>query len=104
MLNNKQSPFSDNEIEDEKIKKRILSKLNEIAQEHSEKLGVGVETMVAKGSVYDKVCEVADMISADLIVMGTNGADNMSDYFLGTTAENVIKSANCPVLVIPILK
>ena len=46
-------------MESEKVKQRVLSKLNEIAKKYSEKLQVGVETMVAKGSVYDKVCEVA---------------------------------------------
>jgi len=43
-------------------------------------------------------------LNVDLIVMGTNGTDQISDYFLGTTASNVIKSANCPVLVVPTVK
>ncbi|MBT5698670.1 MAG: universal stress protein, partial [Flavobacteriales bacterium] len=66
--------FTANEIEYEKMKGKVLSKLKEIASEYSNKYGVEVDSMVAKGSVYEKVCEVADMISSDLIVMGTNGA------------------------------
>lgn len=93
--------LSDNEIESEKVKQRVLSKLNEIAKEYSEKLQVGVETMVAKGSVYDKVCEVADMISADLIVMGTNGSPKgLAKKFIGSNAEKVVRSAKCPVITI----
>ena len=38
--------LSDNEMESEKVKQRVLSKLNEIAKKYSEKLQVGVETMV----------------------------------------------------------
>ena len=50
--------------------------------------------MVAKGSVYDKVCEVADMISADLIVMGTNGSPKgIAKKFIGSN-EKVVRSAN----------
>ena len=60
-------------MESEKVKQRVLSKLNEIAKEYL-KIFKLVSKQWLKGSVYDKVCEVADMISADLIVMGTNGS------------------------------
>jgi nucleotide-binding universal stress UspA family protein len=57
--------------------------------------------MVAKGSVYEKVCEVADMISSDLIVMGTNGAPKgITKRFIGSNAEKVVRSAKCPVITI----
>jgi nucleotide-binding universal stress UspA family protein len=90
-----------NEMEEEKIKNRVLVKLNEIASEYSEKYGVQVETLVAKGSVYDKICEVADMMSVDLIVMGTNGAPKgIAKKFIGSNAEKVVRSAKCPVVTI----
>jgi nucleotide-binding universal stress UspA family protein len=93
--------FTVNEIEYEKIKERVLSKLNEIASEYSEKYGVEADTMVAKGSVYEKVCEVADMLSSDLIVMGTNGAPKgIAKKFIGSNAEKVVRSAKCPVVTI----
>jgi nucleotide-binding universal stress UspA family protein len=93
--------FTTNEIEYEKIKERVLSKLNEIASEYSEKYGVEADTMVAKGSVYEKVCEVADMLSSDLIVMGTNGAPKgIAKKFIGSNAEKVVRSAKCPVVTI----
>ena len=93
--------FTINEIEYEKIKERVLSKLNEIASEYSEKYGVEADTMVAKGSVYEKVCEVADMLSSDLIVMGTNGAPKgIAKKFIGSNAEKVVRSAKCPVVTI----
>lgn len=36
-----------------------------------------------------------------MIVMGTNGVDGMYQYFFGTNTYNVIKRANCPVLIVP---
>ena len=93
--------FTTNEIEYKKIKGRVLSKLKEIASEYSEKYGVEVDSMVAKGSVYEKVCEVADMISSDLIVMGTNGAPKgITKKFIGSNAEKIVRSAKCPVITI----
>ena len=93
--------FTTNEIDYEKIKVRVLSKLKEIASEYSDKYGVEVDSMVAKGSVYEKICEVADMISSDLIVMGTNGAPKgITKKFIGSNAEKVVRSSNCPVVTI----
>ena len=50
--------------------------------------------MVTLGSVYDKVCEVYDMISVDLIVMGTNGSPKGIALikFIGSNAEKVVRS------------
>jgi nucleotide-binding universal stress UspA family protein len=93
--------LSDNEIESEKMKNRVSKKLSEIASEYSLKYGVEVEIMVAKGSVYDKVCEVSEMISADLIVMGTNGSPKgLAKKFIGSNAEKVVRSSKCPVITI----
>lgn len=36
-----------------------------------------------------------------MIVMGTNGVDDLYQYFFGTNTYHVIKKSNCPVLVIP---
>jgi nucleotide-binding universal stress UspA family protein len=93
--------FTTNEIEYRKIKERVLKKLKDIASEYSEKYNVEVDAMVAKGYVYEKVCEVADMLSADLIVMGTNGAPKgITKKFIGSNAEKVVRSAKCPVITI----
>lgn len=36
-----------------------------------------------------------------LIVMGSNGADDMYQYFFGSNTYQVIKEAQCPILLIP---
>ena len=36
-----------------------------------------------------------------MIVMGTNGADDLYQYFFGTNTYHVIKKSKCPVLVVP---
>ena len=37
---------------------------------------------------------------ADLIVMGSNGADGFKEFFRGSNSEEVVRMATCPVLVI----
>jgi len=62
---------------------------------------IEVKVILKKGTPSKEILSLARKINSDLIVMGTNGKDNLSDYFLGTTAENVISKADCPVLVVP---
>ena len=56
---------------------------------------------VEYGFVGDVITEMAKTINADMIVMGTKGASNVLDKWLGTTAQTVMKQAECPVWIIP---
>ncbi|MBC8311284.1 MAG: universal stress protein [Candidatus Marinimicrobia bacterium] len=82
----------------ENVKSRISDILDDL------NITTQYDFLLREGVAEKVIINVAAELNADLIVMGTNGADQMSDYFLGTTASNVIKSAKCPVLVIPTLK
>ena len=92
-----QSLFLDDNSDE--LKKKVKEKLELIAAEYSLKYGVDVDTMVAKGRVYEQVNEVSEMISADLIVMGTNGVNSKSK-FIGSNAEKVVRLSKCPVITI----
>jgi len=83
----------------DELKAKVKSKLEDIASVYSSEYGVDVDTMVAKGRVYEEVNKVADMISADLIVMGTNGVNSKSK-FIGSNAEKVVRLSKCPVITI----
>ena len=83
------------------LQKEVNKKLIEIAKEYTEKYNVDVDTMVAKGKVYNQVNEVAKMIGANLIVMGTNGKPKGGiRKFIGSNAERVVRMAHCPVITI----
>ena len=87
--------------EEEDLKDKILLKLDKIATEYKERYSVEIETMVARGSVYDKICEVSEMVNASLIVMGTNGSpQGISKKFIGSNAEKVVRSSKSPVITI----
>ncbi len=47
------------------------------------------------------ILEYADEIAADLIVMGAAGRRGPARWFLGSTAEEVVRRARCPVLTVP---
>jgi nucleotide-binding universal stress UspA family protein len=52
-------------------------------------------------SVSQKIVEKAKSINAHFIVMGTKGASNIINKWIGTNAQKVMKTAHCPVWIIP---
>lgn len=65
---------------------------------------IQVEYMLHKGKPEKTIVEVADKLGIDLIVICTDGKDNITDFVAGTITEHVINTAHCPVLVIPYKK
>jgi nucleotide-binding universal stress UspA family protein len=60
-----------------------------------------VNQMVEYGFPNEKILETAQNIQADMIVMGTKGASDILDKWLGTHAEAVMKKSKVPVWIIP---
>lgn len=54
-----------------------------------------------KGYPVELIENEAESIDADLIIMGTLGASNMSKQVLGSTTSKLIKNTKFPVLAIP---
>ena len=52
------------------------------------------------GAPAEEIVRFADEESVDLIVMGTHGWAGVRHMILGSTAENVVRTANCPVLTV----
>jgi nucleotide-binding universal stress UspA family protein len=62
--------------------------------------GVTVRTELRDGEAYEGVLAAAHDLKADLIVMGTHGHTGLKHALLGSTAERVVRLAECPVLTV----
>ena len=62
---------------------------------------IRVDYKLREGKPAKEIVEVAQNLGVDLIVMATDGRDNIKDFVTGTITEYVINRASCPVLVIP---
>lgn len=60
-----------------------------------------VSTRVEYGHISEKIVGIARALQAQLIVMGTKGASDFLDRWLGTNAQKVMKNADCPVWIVP---
>ena len=57
-----------------------------------------------QGDVIEEIVGAARELSADLIVMTTDGPDSFKDLFRGSHVQRVVRAASCPVAAIPIPK
>jgi nucleotide-binding universal stress UspA family protein len=62
--------------------------------------GVQVQGILREGVAWEEIEHVADQIDADVIVIGTHGRRGIARALLGSVAENVIRTAQRPVLTI----
>jgi nucleotide-binding universal stress UspA family protein len=63
--------------------------------------GLEVEHAVGPGQPADSVLQEATRVGADLIVMAASGRSRVARFFVGSTADRIIRQSTCPVLVIP---
>jgi nucleotide-binding universal stress UspA family protein len=63
-------------------------------------LGRVVRTKVAIGRPHRELLSVAAEEHADLVVVGNHGRGGAALPFLGSTVEQIVRAASCPVLTI----
>jgi nucleotide-binding universal stress UspA family protein len=61
---------------------------------------VPVRAEVVVGSTAQGIVEAATERGADLIVMGTRGRGAVATLLMGSVAERVVRTADCPVLTV----
>ena len=78
-----------------------VAKLLQEAKSFFAKQGINAETIEKEGVPAFTICDVADEINADLIVMGCRGLGLIDEDSAADSVTNrVINLASCPVLVI----
>lgn len=62
--------------------------------------GIKVTEVVQNYKIFSEVNKVAKEQGAELIVMGSHGISGLSDVFVGSNTEKVVRTSELPVLVI----
>lgn len=81
------------------IQGAVSEDLDKLAAECAELVPVD-STHCRIGVPADEIVSVAQDEAVDLIVMGTHGWTGFKSLLLGSVAENVLRTASCPVLVV----
>lgn len=68
-----------------------------------EKKALGAQVLVERAAgrpIWQAILEVAQSVNATMLVMTTHGRQGLSHIFLGSVAEDVVKHAKVPVMLI----
>jgi nucleotide-binding universal stress UspA family protein len=58
------------------------------------------KALVRSGRAHFEITAAADELKADLIALSTHGHTGLKHVLLGSTAEQVVRHARCPVLTV----
>ncbi len=92
-VNEMKEKFSRIAIDSKQEMKAVIHKL------HAD--DIEVDYLLHKGKPARVIVETAEKLGIDLIIMCTDGRDNLMDFIAGSITEHVINASPCPVLVIP---
>ena len=79
---------------------RVVEDVRAFVAPVTKERAVDVEVEEAR-NIAEAIVGRAVTCAADLIVMGTHGATGMKRWFAGSVTERVLRTAPCPVFVVP---
>ncbi len=74
----------------------ILQKLQEEAREQ----GAPLTTHMIQGQPAEAILRAAEVLKADLLILGSHGRTGLKRLFMGGVAQQVVGRAACPVLIV----
>jgi nucleotide-binding universal stress UspA family protein len=83
------------------VSPEAVAKLLENAQALFSGQGIIVELLERQGKPAFTICDVADEVGADLIIMGCRGLGLTDEGSTDSVTTRVINLSPCPVLVVP---
>ena len=88
-------------LEIETIALKAKKEMSEVIKKlHAE--DIQVEYIIKEGKSHQVICQEAQRIQADLIIMGVSEKNIVSNFIFRSTASFVIEHVEIPVLVVPL--
>ena len=87
-------------LDEAQAEKRELDALTQRAAASIAKNAARLFGHLRTGNAAREIVQLASDVSADLIVVGTQGRTDVMKPLLGSVAQNVLTNASCPVLVV----
>jgi nucleotide-binding universal stress UspA family protein len=95
------SPTGEDAIDSIMSSTEAVAKLLEEARELFAQQGIEAEVIEREGMPSFTICDVADEIDANLIVMGCRGLGLTDEGAADSVTQRVINLSPCPVLIVP---
>ncbi|TAE59495.1 MAG: universal stress protein [Nostocales cyanobacterium] len=96
-----EEPASEETTDTPMMSPEAVAKLLENAQTLFSQQGITAEVIEKQGKPAFTICDVADEVGADLIIMGCRGLGLTDDGVNDSVTNRVINLSPCPVMVVP---
>ena len=87
-------------MENDKIVAETKKRLEHVPVKAGVKAELVEKILVRNGVPFREITDAARTLKVDLIVISTHGYSGLAHVFMGSTAERVVRHAECPVLVV----
>ncbi|KAL8129450.1 hypothetical protein V2J09_018605 [Rumex salicifolius] len=78
------------------IAESLFARAMKICKEHH----VRSETLVLEGSPKEMICQAAEQMHVDMLVLGSRGLGQIKRAFLGSVSDYCAHHVGCPVLIV----
>jgi nucleotide-binding universal stress UspA family protein len=79
----------------------VIDQLLESAKTTFLEWGIAAQTLHRSGKIAFTICDVADELSVDIIIMGCRGIGLTEEGASDSVSNRVINLSPCPVLIVP---
>ena len=90
-----------------RVSKNLRGRIAQVAEHLRRKISanasIRVDARVTTGDPHRGILDIASEVKADLIVMGVPPRSRFDEVLFGSTLRSVLRRANIPVLVLPVL-
>ena len=85
------------------VREQLMLKLKQQARQarQDEQIMLPVRYLVKCGDTIEELLQVIEEKTVDLVVMGTQQGPSFLDKLFGSTTEQLLRQASCPVLAVP---
>ena len=80
-----------------KMYEKVSEKLDEIVSQHPDGM---ISTKIQLGNPFNTIIDQVVEERAELLVVGTEGAEGLNEYFIGSISEKIVRNASCPVITL----
>lgn len=90
-------------VEEESVREQMLAEAREAVDAfvRAHLSGQPVRARIGDGEVVEEIVRIAREENADFLVVGTEGRGTFARIVLGSTTQEILHRAPCPVVVVP---
>lgn len=100
LLADRYLPASEDRFDPKRVEQDLRERLAAEAARVGTGAGVPCEPVLRLGRAATEIAAAARETGADLVVLGRTGAHGLASDLLGTTAQRLLRTSPCPVLVV----